>query len=173
MTNAQELERLATENYTRFRSVALRYMKNYEEADDMVQDSFLKAHTKLHLFKGNSKLSTWFTSVLINTCLMKLRLRSRRANTISLDEPEGEEGNSVLMSLVSSQPDLEHLFEVERVRALIGQLPMRQRQVIELSLRGLYHKEIAEICEVSIGTSKSEMHRGKRKLKKWMAGEVA
>src|ERR1700676_1405982 len=70
--------------------VALRRLRNVEDAEDAVQDALLLAHKHIGQFEGRSQLSTWLTRIVMNTAGMKLRRRSRR-ETLSLDDTEEEE----------------------------------------------------------------------------------
>ena len=90
---AKELTEVITHHSPRFRRIALAHLGNPADAEDAVQDALLSALTHLDQFKGQAKMSTWLTSIVINSARMKLRRRSLRLH-ISLDETLREQNLS-------------------------------------------------------------------------------
>src|SRR5690348_6832109 len=95
----QELADAITSHSLRFRRIALRHLGDAADAEDAVQDALLSAWTHVDQFKGRAKMSTWLTTIVINSARMKLRRRPSQAQ-ISLDET-GEEQNVSLADRVS------------------------------------------------------------------------
>jgi RNA polymerase sigma-70 factor (ECF subfamily) len=129
------------------------------EAEDLLQEIFLTAHRKLGQYKGESALGTWLFRLGVNHCVDHLRSRQARAAqlTETLDqEPEaGTSGGAVLG--VVDRLDLE--------RAL-ATLPTGCRTVFVLhDVEGLEHREVAEMLGVSEGTSKSQLHKARMRLR--------
>jgi len=94
----------------RFRRIALRLLDNIADAEDAVQDAFLSAFTHLDQFRGQAKMSTWLTTIVINVARMKLRRRSPQAQ-ISLDETHGEQNLLLAEMLPDHQPNPEGMLQ--------------------------------------------------------------
>lgn len=165
---SRDLSELAEQHAAKFQHIALRYMKNAADAEDAVQDAFLMAYRKLHLFKGTAQLKTWFTRVLINTCLMKLR---RKHPVVSLEEMI--ETDDYGLNVPAPTVDLARAADLARLRELVKQLPPGQRQITELRLQDLFVRDIAYICKITVGSVKSQEFKGRQKLRKWMTEGTA
>ena len=145
----------------RLYSVALRMVGNTADAEDLLQEIFLSAHRKLESFRGESSLGTWLYRLAVNLCLDYLRSRTGRASHVtdpldddpSLPEPAGRG----LADRTISRMDLE--------RALT-QLPLGCRTAFVLhDVEGLEHKEIGEVMGIAEGTSKSQVHKARLRLR--------
>jgi RNA polymerase sigma-70 factor, ECF subfamily len=134
------------------------------EAEDLLQETFLSAHRKLGLYKGESALGTWLFRLATNLCIDHLRSRSGRWSQMTQgldDEPDSGGTNSGPVLGVIDRLDLE--------RAVAG-LPPGARLVFVLhDVEGFEHKEIAEMLEISDGTSKSQLHRARLRLREMLA----
>jgi RNA polymerase sigma-70 factor (ECF subfamily) len=145
----------------RLYSVALRMVGNPADADDLLQEIFLSAHRKLESFRGESSLGTWLYRLAVNLCLDYLRSRTGRAvqMTDPLDDEPGmpdPRGRSLADQTVTRM-DLE--------RAL-AQLPVGCRTAFVLhDVEGLEHREIGEIMGIAEGTSKSQVHKARLRLR--------
>ena len=134
------------------------------EAEDVLQEIFLTAHRKLGLYRGQSSIGTWLFRLATNQCLDHLRSRSARfaAMTDELDDeppPYGTSAGAILG--VVDRIDLE--------RALAS-LPTGCRVVFVLhDVEGCEHKEIAELLGISDGTSKSQLHKARMRLRQVLA----
>jgi RNA polymerase sigma-70 factor (ECF subfamily) len=129
------------------------------EAEDLLQDIFLTAHRKLGLYKGESALGTWLFRLGTNLCLDYLRSRGGRfsmmQDSLERDLPASPGSGSVLG--VVDRLDLD--------RALAG-LPAGARTVFVLhDVEGLEHREVAAFLGVSEGTSKSQLHKARQRLR--------
>jgi RNA polymerase sigma-70 factor (ECF subfamily) len=146
--------------------VAFKILRNREDAEDVIQDSFLKAYTHLDGFDGRSQFSTWLTRIVINGALQVLR--KKRFVGISIDCGFGDEEGS--WDLPDRSPDAEANYlktELdERLRAAIRSLPRTLRCVVELRLS---HEgplsEIAESAGISLPATKSRLLRARRNLR--------
>ncbi|GAB1308317.1 RNA polymerase sigma factor [Urechidicola sp. KH5] len=136
-------------------ALCLKYSKNYQEAQDNLQDGFVTAFQKIHLYKNKGSFEGWLKRIIINTALQKYR-------------------NKPMLSLVhevQQAPEIAINFEenewsIDELLCLIQDLPERYRLVFNLYvLDGYTHKEIAEILTISIGTSKSNLSRARDILK--------
>ena len=151
----------------RLYSVALRLVGNPADAEDLLQEIFLAAHRKLDTFRGESSLGTWLYRLATNLCLDHLRSRTGRSRhvTDSIDDEPGlfDVATSSLAEQTVTRMDLE--------RAL-ARLPEGCRSAFVLhDVEGLEHREVAEILGVAEGTSKSQVHKARLKLRKMLGSQ--
>jgi RNA polymerase sigma factor (sigma-70 family) len=118
----QQLTDIMVGHLARFRRIALRLLGHVTDAEDAVQDAFLSAFTHVDQFRGQAKMTTWLTAIVINAARMKLRRRSPQAQT-SLDETQGERSVLLAEMLPDHQPNPE---EVCGRRDLPKNSPTRQ-----------------------------------------------
>jgi len=142
-------------------AIALRYMKTRQEAEDVLQDSFLKVFKNLASFDHRASLKTWMTRIVINTALNKLR---KEHNKYDWDISAADRVHADFLPLQE--------FHFKELVSLIQKLPAGCRAVFNLyAIEGYSHKEIAEMLEISQGTSKSQYHRAKGLLQDIIASE--
>ncbi|MBX5460794.1 MAG: sigma-70 family RNA polymerase sigma factor [Steroidobacteraceae bacterium] len=123
-------------------------------ADDLAQETFLKAYRSMASFAGTAKFSTWLYRIAYNTFLNDQRTRFPHAE---LDESQHPSVTNEIES-ASTESDLERL---------LGLLPLRQRAVFDLHYKkGMTHQEIAQTLDVPLGTVKSDLARGHESLRK-------
>jgi RNA polymerase sigma-70 factor (ECF subfamily) len=147
-------------------NVAYRILGNPDAAADATQDSFLKAYRALGQFRGGS-FKAWLLRIVTNACYDQLRQMQRRP-TDSLDDMEIEpDHDATLVDAGEGPEDLALRGELgDLMQALIGELPADQRITLVLSdIQGFSYQEIAEVTEVSVGTVKSRLSRGRAKLR--------
>jgi RNA polymerase sigma-70 factor, ECF subfamily len=140
-------------------SVACRMVGNPADAEDLLQEIFLSAHRKLDGFRGDSALGTWLYRLATNHCLDHLRSRAARMNqlTDALDDEPGQAAGRSLAEQTVTKMDLE--------RAL-ARLPEGCRAAFVLhDVQGLEHREVAEVLGVAEGTSKSQVHKARQRLR--------
>jgi RNA polymerase sigma-70 factor, ECF subfamily len=145
----------------RLYGVACRILGNTADAEDLLQDIFLAAHRKLDSFRGDAALGTWLYRLATNLCLDHLRSRAAKSGqmTGSLDdEPSlADTGSRRLAERTVARMDLE--------RAL-AQLPEGCRVAFVLhDVEGLEHREVAETLGIAEGTSKSQVHKARLRLR--------
>jgi RNA polymerase sigma-70 factor (ECF subfamily) len=156
-------------------SVTLRIVRDAEEARDVTQETFLRIYRHFHHFRGESSLKTWVCRIAVNQALNSERWwkRRRRAETRSLDEPlplEEDERLSLGATLASpaDSPEAEaiaHERQHQLERAL-GELKQDFRIAVALrDIEGMSYEEIASILEISVGTVKSRIARGRETLR--------
>src|SRR5260370_5689761 len=102
----QQLADVIVRHLARFRRIALRLLGNIADAEDAVQEAFLSAFTHLDQFRGQAKMYTWITTIVVNVARMKLRRRSPQAQ-ISLDETHGGQNLLLAEMLPDHQPNPE------------------------------------------------------------------
>ena len=143
-------ERLYRAHGGRMKSIAWNLLHNHEDAEDAVQETFLKVHRSIHTYSGQSAFSTWVYRILVNTCTDYQR--SRKPQT----EVPAE-------SLVARAPRPTLRLALERALADLNE---RQRAVFQLAeVEGLTHGEIAAILSVAPGTSKGLLFEARRRLR--------
>jgi RNA polymerase sigma-70 factor (ECF subfamily) len=147
-------------------SVACRMLGNAADAEDLLQEIFLSAHRKLDGFRGESALGTWLYRLATNHCLDYLRSRAARTNqlTDALDDEPGlfEAGRQGLAEQTVTRMDLE--------RAM-ARLPEGCRAAFILhDVQGLEHREVADALGIAEGTSKSQVHKARLRLRAFLSG---
>jgi RNA polymerase sigma-70 factor (ECF subfamily) len=143
-------------------AVIFRIMKNQEDTEDVLQDTFVRVFTHIHSFDGRSKFSTWLTRIAINTSLMHLRRRKSRPECSLEMNHEGEA--EMLMDIADPAPDPEmsciHNDALSEVRRAVQRLPCSLRETIALRCsQGLAVRDIAETTGVSLAAAKSRLMR--------------
>src|SRR5271157_5307649 len=149
--------------------IAQHITQNKEDAEDVVQDAFLKAYEKLHQFQGNSKFYTWLVRIAVNESLMRLRKR-RTGKMVSIDEDVETAEGSVPRDLADWAPDPEQNYgqaELNKIlRKTIQGLPRGFRIVFVLrDVEGLSTEETAETLGLSIPAVKSRLLRARLQLR--------
>jgi RNA polymerase sigma-70 factor, ECF subfamily len=173
VTRAQNGEQLAYGELCRrhremvFRTV-LRITHNRDDAEEITQDSWMRAFTHIGTFDGRSAFSTWVTRIAINYALTMLR-RRRTRRELSLDDPVDPDNRRVIEVLEPSRNPEERCLETERVRLVrqaIKRLPSKLRMAIELrQSQNCSVNELAMLVGVSVSTMKSRLVRARRKLR--------
>jgi RNA polymerase sigma-70 factor (ECF subfamily) len=147
--------------------LARRMTETDEDAEDVLQEAFIKAFRSLQSFKGRSKFSTWLYRITVNLALMKLR--RKKLNALSLDEPVTTDEGSVQRDVEDVTPDpLAQLIETEHQEILdeaVGGLTPPHRVVFVLRhIEGLSTEETAKILKISVPAVKSRLHRARLEL---------
>jgi RNA polymerase sigma-70 factor (ECF subfamily) len=165
------------ENQSRVYNLALRMLNDPQEAEDVLQETFLNAYKALPEFQGRSSLSTWLYRIASNASLM--RLRKKRPDTVSVNEPLTlDSGDSVPRQLVdwSNLPEDELLSGEARhiMDVAVSELPEPLRIVFVLrDLEGLSTAETGEILGLSEGAVKTRLHRARLKLREALSSYYA
>jgi RNA polymerase sigma-70 factor (ECF subfamily) len=150
----------------RIYALCSRMLGNRTEAEDLTQEAFLGAFCKIQTFRGEAAFSTWLHRIAVNLVLMRLR---KQASLESLPEKTGNpdvERSGPREEL--GGPDLQLAGTIDRVnlQRAMNQLAPRHKIVVELhDIQGYKHKEIAKIMDWSIGNSKAQLHRARRRLR--------
>lgn len=149
--------------------IAQHITQNREDAEDVMQDAFLKAYEKLDQFQGNSKFYTWLVRIAVNESLMRLRKR-RTGKTVSIDEDLQTEEGSMPRDFADWAPDPEQNYShselAEILRKTIQGLPHGFRVVFALrDVEGLSTEETAETLGLSIPAVKSRLLRARLQLR--------
>ena len=166
-TAFDELQRLYSPRL--FRTI-LRITKNQEDAEDALQDAFLRAYLALRYFEARSSVYTWLTRIAINSALMILRRQRGRLEGLPLS-PFGDSEDESPFEVADTALNPEQLCNQRQrsdlVLYAIQRLDPRSRTTIEIQLAGEYSlKEIADILNISVTAVKSRLYRGRARLAK-------
>ena len=156
---------LVTRYESKVYSLALRMVRNPEDAEDVLQDTFLRAYRGIKSFQGNSTFSTWIYRITANSALM--RLRKRQLPTVSIEDSNERE---MPINIADWAPGpVEQMLSQETQQAMseaIEALPPEFRQVFVLrDVEELSNAEVAEILDISIAAVKSRLHRARLKVR--------
>jgi RNA polymerase sigma-70 factor, ECF subfamily len=140
-----------------------------EDAEDVVQEAFLKAYSNLEQFQGQSKFYTWLVRIAVNEALMKLR-RRRPERFVSLDEDVKTEDDSLPREVADWSPNPEQLYNQSELRDILSRtiqgLPPTFRTVFVLrDVEGLSTEETAEALDLSVPAVKSRLLRARLQLR--------
>ena len=165
----KRFERDALQYMNQLYAAALRYTKNPEDAQDLVQDTYAKAYTSFHQFEPGTNLKAWLYRVLTTTFINTYRKDQRRPQTSDseLEDWQIAEASSHTSDQGKSTEDvvLENLPDSDIKKAL-AEIPEEFRMVVYLAdVEGFSYKEIAEIVGVPAGTVMSRLHRGRKQLR--------
>jgi len=147
-------------------NISLRMMGNRMEAEDMLQESMVDVFTKLDSYRGEATIGSWIKRIVINNCINTLRKRKVNFTTI-------EDYHEPIDLYSSGEEQLKAApCSADKIRSAIMELPTGYRTVCSLyMIEGYDHQEIAGILGISESTSKTQYHRGKRRLKEYLVKE--
>jgi RNA polymerase sigma-70 factor (ECF subfamily) len=173
MADQADFERDAMQYTRQLYSAALRMSRNPADAEDLVQETLLKAYRAYHTFQEGTNLKAWLYRILTNTYINKYRKDSRRPSEVDLGDVEdlylyrriGSE-DSADMARTTEDKVLDALVESD-IKEAVESLPENFRIAVLLAdLEGFSYKEIAEILDIPIGTVMSRLHRGRKAMQK-------
>jgi RNA polymerase sigma-70 factor, ECF subfamily len=152
---------------------ALRMTRNQSDAEDLVQETFLKAYRGFGGFQEGTNLKAWLYRILTNTYINIYRSKKRRPDETDLAEVEDLYlyrrlgGLEAATAGRSAEDELLELFSEAEVKDAVESLPENFRMAVLLAdVEGFAYKEIAEILDIPIGTVMSRLHRGRKALQK-------
>jgi RNA polymerase sigma-70 factor (ECF subfamily) len=151
-------ERLYRTHGARMKSIAWNMLRNHQDAEDAVQDTFLKVQRSIHTYNGRASFSTWVFRVLVNTCTDTQRSRQHQSEKL----PE---------NLIGREPNVTLRIALERA---LCRLSEKHRAVFLLAeVEGFTHFEIASILDIPLGTSKGWLFEARHELQRLLfAGKV-
>jgi RNA polymerase sigma-70 factor, ECF subfamily len=155
-------DELYRKHYRRVYSICLRMTGNVAEAEDLTQEVFIQLHRKLGSFRGESAFTTWLHRLTVNQVLMHFRKRSVKSE---LTTDDGEIPDSIDPDTLN--PEAMPIVDRISIETAIAQLPPGYRTAFILhDVEGYEHEEIARILGCSPGTSKSQLHKARLKLRR-------
>ena len=141
-------------------NLALRMIKNREDAEEVAQDSFVKAYKRIRSFKGNSKFSTWLYRITYNNCLNKISANKRLAYTEELEDDKM--GNSLI------DHGMKQLLDAERkdfIQKALGKMSPQESTLLTLFYQNECElQEIEKITGINKNTAKVQLHRARKRL---------
>lgn len=147
----------------RLYNAMLQITGSHDEAEDVVQDSFVQAYLKLSSFQGNSQFFTWLYRIAFNNALSR---RRRRRGEMSIDQSREVTGSDPEDRHESPDEPLLRAERVSLVTAALRQLTEEHRTILVMrEMQELAYEEIAEILEINIGTVRSRLSRARSQLK--------
>ena len=161
----EAFDRLVAAHQTKIFNFCLWFLRDYDDASDAAQETFIRAFRHLKSFRGDCALGSWLSRIAANVCRDSAAKRKTAPREFSsLETPEGEfdpvfEGESPTETLV-------HHERIQAVREALATLPENHRTAIVLfDLQGRSYEECAEILELPMGTVKSRLNRARQALK--------
>ncbi|GGG49322.1 hypothetical protein GCM10011414_18940 [Croceivirga lutea] len=137
--------------------VAMRFVKNEDDAEDILQDAFIKAFQRLDQFSGEVSFGAWLKRIVVNRSIDFLKAQHQK--TIALDE-------GYMHVTEDENWSVEHEVDLEEIKKLISALPEKYKYVVQLFLiEGYDHSEISEILGITETASRTRLLRAKAKLK--------
>jgi RNA polymerase sigma-70 factor (ECF subfamily) len=178
MADQADFERDAMQYASQLYSAALRMTRNPADAEDVVQETYLKAYRAYDTFQAGTNLKAWLYRILTNTYINRYRKRQRRPSEVELGELQDlylykRLGESSGASVSAEEAVLEQFVDTDITMALES-LPENFRMPVLLAdVEGFSYKEIAAILDIPIGTVMSRLHRGRKALQKklWNVAE--
>ena len=173
MAEQADFERDALQYNRQLYSAAMRMTRNPADAEDLVQETYLKAYRAYHTFTEGTNLKAWLYRILTNTYINKYRKDSRRPNEVDLGTVE----DLYLYRRIGSEASAEAARTTEErvpdglgesdIKEAVEDLPETFRMPVLLAdLEGFSYKEIAKILDIPIGTVMSRLHRGRKAMQK-------
>lgn len=155
-TKDRRAQKLLFDRYSpKMFGVCRRYVKSYDDAEDVMIEGFYKVLSNIDKFKGDGSFEGWIRRIMVNQSLMLLRKNNNFKLTVEISNVT-----------ISAQPVVEHNLAAQDILGLLNTLPTGYRTVFNLYvIEGYKHREIAEILEISINTSKSQLILAKKRMK--------
>lgn len=166
-------EQIVARHWDRIYNRVFQLLKNKEDAEEVTQDAFMRAHKGLENFRGDASFSTWLFQIATNLAHNKYWywFRRKRAQSLSLEQNLTEDGDSSLLDILPAEgedPSEETVTQelVDQVAEKIPQLSPKHREILVMrTVQNLSYEEIAEKLGISVGTVKSRIARARESLR--------
>ena len=143
-----------------------RMVQNHNDANDLLQNTFIKAWSSIENFRGDAKLSTWLYKIAINESITFLARERKRAN-LSLDDQE-----AALINTIEADKDIDGDSLALRLRQAVATLPEKQRLVFNMKYYDdMKYEAISEILGTTVGALKASYHLAVKKIEQFFSGE--
>jgi RNA polymerase sigma-70 factor (ECF subfamily) len=140
----------------RMLGVCYRYARNREDAEDMLQEGFMKVYSQIHQYKGAGALEGWIRKIVVHTCINVLKKNKKFSDSVDLIHAS---------SIQISDNNIPSMLQAKQVVECIRLLPIGYRTVLNLyAIEGFSHKEISVILEIEESTSRSQYTRARALL---------
>lgn len=175
--NLHAFEQLVSEHRHRILRLAYRMTKNEADAEDVVQNAFMKAFVHLPDFNGRSKFSTWLTRIAINESLLNIRRRQHRSSEIPVDGLPDADNTKALKEIPAPDPSPEQTCSYHEQQELMGKM-IHHIKPIDRGLLHLYlnedlsYRQIARRLGMSATAVRSRMHRTRMDIRKSLDAQL-
>jgi RNA polymerase sigma-70 factor (ECF subfamily) len=175
MTTREDFTHDAMQHAPQLFSTAMRMTRNRSDAEDLVQETFIKAWRSFATYQQGTNLRAWLFRIMTNTYINKYNAQQRKPTETELDDVEelflykrlGAVDQSQLSQ--SAEDQMLSLFSDDEVKKALEELPDQFRIPVLMSdVEGFSYKEIAEILEIPLGTVMSRLHRGRKAMQKML-----
>jgi len=164
-------ERIYRRYSRRIYALCLRMVGNAAEAEDLMQEAFVRVFRNIHTFRGESAFSTWVHRLTLNVVLMKLRKKKLPEAALERVQTSYEKRSMAGNEVASQDLSLTGLVDRVHLQRAVSQLPPACKMVLVLhDVQGYKHFEIAEMMDSSVGTSKGRLHRARKQLRELLCG---
>jgi RNA polymerase sigma-70 factor (ECF subfamily) len=172
-------EQMVSRYWGRIYAMVHQLLRNPEDAEEVTQDTFIRAHRGLVNFRGESAFSTWLYQIATNLARNRYWYwwRRRRDQTVSFDQPIGGDNETTLAEVIPAEletPEDATVTQefVSRIAECMGKLSPKHREILVLrNVKNLSYEEIAEILQISVGTVKSRIARARESLRAKMGDD--
>jgi len=171
--DSSAFDEMVTRYWNRIYSMVNQLLRNPQDAEEVTQDAFIRAHRGLANFRGDSAFSTWLYQIATNLARNRYWYwwRRKRDKSVSFDAPVGPENDLTLADVISAEvetPDDITVTQefVSRIGSGMDRLGAKHREILVLrNIKNLTYEEIADILGISIGTVKSRIARARESLR--------
>jgi RNA polymerase sigma-70 factor (ECF subfamily) len=175
-SKVQELTDVITHHSARFRRIALGHLSNVADAEDAVQDALLSALTHVDQFRGQAKMSTWLTTIVINSARMKLRRRLTSVQ-LALGESDAQQDLPLETIVSDTRPGPEEAYRGREIAETLAQATSRLSPTLRTTfqlrdIHGLSIRETADLLGVPDGTIKARLTRARVRLREVMGKSI-
>jgi RNA polymerase sigma factor (sigma-70 family) len=154
--NAAAQEALYNRFSPRMLGVCYRFAKNREDAEDMLQEGFIKVFTQMHQYRNEGALEGWIRRIVVHTCINNLKKNKKFADSLDIIHAS---------SIHVNEEMIPSIMQAKQVVECIRMLPLGYRTVLNLyAIEGFPHKEIAALLDIEESTSRSQYTRAKAML---------
>lgn len=161
-------EEIYRRHHRRVYAICFRMLRNAAEAEDLVQDVFVQLHRKIGSFRGDSAFTTWLHRLTCNEVLMHFRKR-----TVKFEKTTKDGATPLQIVSGTEDPKKMPIFDRISLKRAVARLSRGYRNVFVLhDIEGYEHEEVARILGCSSGTSKSQLHKARLKLRKLLAARA-
>lgn len=139
-------------------SVCYRFARNREDAEDMLQEGFIRVFTQIHQFQSKGSFEGWIRRIIVHTCINHLKKHKRFNESVDITQAQGVQVR---------EDSVPSIIQVKQVIECIRMLPIGYRTVLNLfAIEGYSHREIANMLDIEESTSRSQYTRSKAMLEK-------
>jgi len=173
---AAAFERLYLAHQRRVFHLCYRMVNDWSRAEELTQDTFLQVYRKLQSFRFESAFSTWIHRIAVNIVLMHLRQNRALIDEVAYESSAADDADSVFTyeSIGRCDERLDHAADRVILEDAIGRLPEGYRVIFLLhDVEGYEHHEIAELLGCSVGNTKSQLHKARLKIRRYLQGELS